>query len=248
MEIYVHQHLCPYKGKQNGRQWLGVLYRWGSLQTYPWLNAIQAVFAEASSRTFHLTPFKWIWKSPVTGCEQCVYDELYASDAWNEAQDKIMKQRRDDSCQLVIGLMFWSDSTHLTQFGHASAWPVYLFFRNLSKYAWANPQLGIVIWLHLSLQWGRFIFLMLVWRSHHFEQLPESIKQLQSSITNKKNNYDLLTLCKWDLFHAVWRTIFDDEFIEAYKNGIVIKCFDRVTSLRRVYSKNFTYLADYLEK
>ena len=148
-----------------------------------------------------------------------------------------MKQRRDDSCQLVIGLMFWSDSTHLAQFGHALGWPVYLFFRNLSKYAWANPQLGIVIRLHSSLQWGRFIFLMLVWRSHHFEQLPESIKQLQSSITNKKNNYDLLTLCKWDLFHAVWRTMFDDEFIEAYKNGIVIKCFNRVTSLRRVYSK-----------
>ena len=42
--------------------------------------------------------------------------------------------------------------------------------------------------------------------------------------------------------------MFDDEFIEAYKNGIVIKCFDRVTSLRRVYSKFFTYLANYPEK
>ena len=128
------------KKEGNGRTFSvdGLLYR-------PILDVIRAVFAEASSKTFHLTPFKWVWKSPVTGREQRVYDELYASDAWNEAQDEIMKQRRDDGCQLervVAGLMFWSDSTHLAQFGHVSAWPVYLFFGNLSKYARADPQSG----------------------------------------------------------------------------------------------------------
>ena len=90
-------------------------------------------------------PFKWVWKSPVTGREQHVYNELYSTDTWHEAQDEIMKQRRDDSCQLervVTGLMLWSDSTRLTQFRHASAWPVYLFFGNLSKYARADPQTG----------------------------------------------------------------------------------------------------------
>ena len=90
-------------------------------------------------------PFKKTWKSPVTGHEQRVYDELYVSDTWNQAQDNIMKQRRDDECKLervIAGLMFWSDSTRLAQFGHASAWPVYLFFGNLSKYDRANPQSG----------------------------------------------------------------------------------------------------------
>ena len=104
-----------------------------------------AVFAEASLKWFHLTPFKKLWQSPVTGCEQRVYDEVYTSDAWIHAQDKIMKQRRSDGCKLervVAGLMFWSDSTRLTQFSHASAWPIYLFFGNLSKYARANPQSG----------------------------------------------------------------------------------------------------------
>ena len=78
------------------------------------LDVIHTVFAEASLKSFHLTPFKQLWKSPLTGCEQRVYDELYTSDAWNQAHDEIMKQRRGDGCKLervVAGLMFWLDST-----------------------------------------------------------------------------------------------------------------------------------------
>ena len=108
-------------------------------------DVVHAVFAEASSKWFHLTPFKKLWQSPVTGREQRVYDEVYTSDAWIQAQDEIMKQRRSNGCKLervVAGLMFWSDSTRLAQFGHASAWPIYLFFGNLSKYARADLQSG----------------------------------------------------------------------------------------------------------
>ena len=47
-------------------------------------------------------------------------------------------KRQDGGCNLervIAGLMFWSDATYLAQFGNASAWPVYLFFGNQSKYA-----------------------------------------------------------------------------------------------------------------
>ena len=104
----------------------------------PITDVVCMVFAEALSKIFHLTPFKKLWQSPVTGRKQCVYDEVYTSDAWIQAQDEIMKQRRDDGCKLervVAGLMFWSNLTRLAQFGHAFAWPIYLFFGNLSKYA-----------------------------------------------------------------------------------------------------------------
>lgn len=67
-----------------------------------------------------------------------------------------------------------------------------------------------------------------------------------SSISDKKDNRDLLTHCKRELIHAVWRTLLDDDFVEAYKNGIVVKCFDGAT--RRVYPRIFTYSADYPEK
>ena len=46
--------------------------------------------------------------------------------------------------------------------------------------------------------------------------------------------------------HAVWRVLLDEEFMEAYKNGIIVKCFDSV--VRWVYPRIFTYSADYPEK
>ena len=46
--------------------------------------------------------------------------------------------------------------------------------------------------------------------------------------------------------HAIWRILLDDDFVEAYKNGIVVRCFDGVTW--RVYPRIFTYSADYPEK
>ena len=124
----------------NGRQFTigGLFYR--SLTA-----VIRAVFAGEDAKQFHLTPFKRIWRSPTTGHEQRLYDELYTSDAWNEAHDALQKQRRDDGCKLervIAGLMFWSDATHLAQFGSASTWPVYLFFGNQSKYLRACSTSG----------------------------------------------------------------------------------------------------------
>ena len=106
---------------------------------------IRAVFAEQAAKWFHLTPFKRIWRSPVSGKVQRLYDELYTSDAWNDAHDALQKQRCDSGCDLewvIAGLMFWSDATHLAQFGNASAWPIYLFFGNQSKYLRACPSSG----------------------------------------------------------------------------------------------------------
>lgn len=40
----------------------------------------------------------------------------------------------------VAPLMMWSDSTHLTNFGTASLWPIYMFFGWLSKYARGKPS------------------------------------------------------------------------------------------------------------
>jgi hypothetical protein len=133
--------MVPTKEKNrngNGRPFsvCGLFYR-------PLIAVIQAAFSEPSSKLFHLTPFRRIWKSPTTGREQRLYDELYTSDAWIKAQDELQKQRRDDGCRLervVAGLMFWSDSTRLAHFGSASTWPIYLFFGNMSKYVRSRPN------------------------------------------------------------------------------------------------------------
>ena len=99
------------------------------------LNVIKAAFQDLLSRYFHLTPFSLMHRSPLTGEEQRVYCELYHSDAFIEEHNRVQNcsppPPDDPGCKLkkvVAALMFWSDSTHLTNFGTAKLWPVYLFF------------------------------------------------------------------------------------------------------------------------
>ena len=55
-----------------------------------------------------------------------------------------------------------------------------------------------------------------------------------------------MTHCHREFFHAQWQEILDDEFMEAYEHGVVIKCCDGIT--RRFYLRIFAYSANYPEK
>ena len=101
------------------------------------VEVIKAAWSESTAKRFHLSPFKRIHIDPKTKVETRVYDEVYTSDAWIEAHDNLQKQPNEPGCRLekvIAGLMFWSDSTHLTSFSTAKVWPLYLYFANLSKY------------------------------------------------------------------------------------------------------------------
>ena len=52
--------------------------------------------------------------------------------------------------------------------------------------------------------------------------------------------------CNHHMFQEQWKVILDNEFMEAYLHGIVIKCVDGM--MRRFYPQIFIYIADYLEK
>ncbi len=72
-----------------------------------------------------------------------VYGELYTSPAFLEAHEEIQTATGEPGCSLpriLIGLMFGSDSTHLTSFGSASLWPCYMYFGNESKYRRCKPS------------------------------------------------------------------------------------------------------------
>ena len=108
------------------------------------VRVIKATWKSAISSQFHLTPFRKIHVDPM-GNETRIYDEVYTSDAWEAAHDELQKQPSEPGCKLekvIAGLMFWSDSTHLAQFGTASVWPLYMYFANLSKYTRAEPNSG----------------------------------------------------------------------------------------------------------
>jgi hypothetical protein len=111
----------------------------------PLVAVIRAAFADIQASAFHLLPFQRIWKDPLDDHQERVFDELYSSDSWLEAQDDLHRQPREPGCSLervIAGLMFFSDATHLATFGTAKAWPLYLYFGNLTKYARSAPKSG----------------------------------------------------------------------------------------------------------
>ncbi|KIK34293.1 hypothetical protein CY34DRAFT_98289, partial [Suillus luteus UH-Slu-Lm8-n1] len=199
----------------------------------PLVDVIRAAFADIQSRAFHLMPFQRLWKDPLGDHQERIYDELYTSDAWLAAQDSLQKLPKENGCTLervVAGLMFFSDATHLANFGTAKAWPLYLYFGNLTKYARSSPQSGAC---HLV---------------GFLPSLPDSIKDVLSGLSriSKTGMASLLTYCRRELFHSCWDTLLDEDFLEAYQHGIVLKCADGV--LRRIFPRIFTYSADYPEK
>lgn len=111
----------------------------------PLIAVIRSAFADIQANAFHLFPFKRLWKDPLDDHQERVFDELYTSDSWLEAQDHLQRQPREPNCSLervIAGLMFFSDATHLANFGTAKAWPLYLYFGNLTKYARSAPTSG----------------------------------------------------------------------------------------------------------
>ncbi|KAG2359099.1 hypothetical protein BDR07DRAFT_1293145, partial [Suillus spraguei] len=123
----------PMKSKEDGPQPYtipGFYYR-------PLVEAIRTAFADAQARAFHFLHFKRLWKDPLDGHEEWIFDELYTSDAWLEAQDDLHKLPRQSGCSLecvIAGLMLFLDATHLANFGTVKAWPLYMYFGNLTKY------------------------------------------------------------------------------------------------------------------
>lgn len=105
------------------------------------IDIITAVFEDDVSQTFHMTPFSQHWKVSEEKTIQ-VFSEAYSSPAMLDAYLEInaLPRKPDDDLERVVAsLMFWSDSTHLTNFGDASMWPFYLYFGNQSKYTRGKP-------------------------------------------------------------------------------------------------------------
>lgn len=71
-----------------------------------------------------------------------ILDELYSSDAWLGEQARLdaLPPDPDGLPRAIAGLMFWSDATHLTQFGSAKMWPLYMYFGNQSSWMRSKPS------------------------------------------------------------------------------------------------------------
>lgn len=91
----------------------------------------------------HFEPYKLFWQPSVSAEPVRVHGELYTSDAFIEAHDKLQDSPPEPGCNLprvVLGLMFASDGTQLTSFSTAKLWPVYMTIGNESKGRRAKPS------------------------------------------------------------------------------------------------------------
>lgn len=92
---------------------------------------------------FHYEPYELLWQPDHLQREVKIYGELYQSPAFMDAHQKLQESPGEPDCNLpraVVSLMFWSDATHLTNFGNSKLWPVYLYFGNESKYRRCKPS------------------------------------------------------------------------------------------------------------
>ncbi|KAJ7762206.1 hypothetical protein B0H16DRAFT_1884179 [Mycena metata] len=224
------------------------------LQYRSLVSVIKSAFEDPLSGHFHFAPFKLFHKlrnsvaAPIR-----VFSELYNSDAYITEHDRIQRHGKihpdDRGCKrekVIAALMFWSDSTHLANFGTAKLWPIYMLFGNLSKYIRAKPSAGAEH--HVAYIPSVGVSDNVTANTSNVTQLPDSIQDEISKFHAKWSTQkdDILTHCRRELMHAVWKYLLDDEFLHAYTYGIVIKCADGVE--RRVYPRLFTYSADYPEK
>jgi hypothetical protein len=95
---------------------------------------------------FHLEPYELLWKRSDKHREVNIHGELYTSEAFREEHQALQDSPPELNCDLprvVVGLMFWSDATHLTQFGSSQLWPCYLFIGNESKYRRCKPSCNL---------------------------------------------------------------------------------------------------------
>ncbi|KAI6112660.1 hypothetical protein F5141DRAFT_1003094, partial [Pisolithus sp. B1] len=80
----------------------------------------------------------------------------------------------------------------------------------------------------------------------HTVKLPDDFQDVYTAFYGKASTGEVYTHCKRELIHAIWELLLDEKFMDAYKNGVVVRCGDGIT--RRIFPRFFSYSADYPEK
>ncbi|EGO03286.1 hypothetical protein SERLA73DRAFT_46394, partial [Serpula lacrymans var. lacrymans S7.3] len=192
---------------------------------------LKAAFKETSAQSFHMTPYKLYWQPNKDGPPERIISELYTSDAMINEHEAIKSQAHADDCKLetvVAAIILWSDSTHLASLGNALLWPIYLFLGNQSKYtrnklsAFAAHHLAYIPKVCLLVV--NFSLMLTITASSFLITFKKSIGHFFSKMATGET----MTHWKQELMHAIWSLLLDDEFLDAYEHGIVIKFADGI--------------------
>lgn len=108
------------------------------------LEVIKMAFSEPAAKFFYMIPFKEYWKPSNDEPEERLYSETFTADIFNEEYDVLRTTPREGLNSklepFVAGLIFYSDATHLANFGTASLYLMYMYIGNQSQYIRAKPS------------------------------------------------------------------------------------------------------------
>ena len=152
----------------------------------------------ADSQHFHYDPYEVFWQPTKWHEEVRIHGELFTSPAFIDAHKELQDSPGEPKCNLprvAITLMFWSDATHLTNFGDAKLWPLYMFFGNESKYRRCKPSCNLCEHVAYFEKVYFLPFSYAVSDVQSFGQLPDAFKDFRTSHAGKKLNREFFTHC-----------------------------------------------------
>ncbi|KAJ3574156.1 hypothetical protein NP233_g1956 [Leucocoprinus birnbaumii] len=224
----------PVEGSVVDKEEDALVYSVDGVQYRKLTNVIELAFQDESAQTFHYAPFTLHCQRDTHPPERII-TELYNADTFIEEHTKVQQENHQvqvDGVYIetaIAAIMLWSNSTHLTQFGSTSLWPIYCYFRNQSKYKCAKPS---------------------SFAAHHLAYIPSLPKAFQDWYCELFKDISTasvaLTHMQHELMHTIWRLLLDEDFQRAYIHGMIVKCADSITQL--LFPRFFTYSADYPEK
>ncbi|KAG1906805.1 uncharacterized protein F5891DRAFT_1182215 [Suillus fuscotomentosus] len=113
-------------------------YLTADLYHRPLVSVIREKLANVKhDELFYYQPYELLWNRGRSERPIRVHGELYTSESFIQAHRELQESPPEPGCDLervVVALMFWSDTTHLTSFSNSKLWPCYMFFGNESKY------------------------------------------------------------------------------------------------------------------
>ncbi|KAI0753029.1 hypothetical protein C8Q80DRAFT_1217334 [Daedaleopsis nitida] len=194
---------------------------------------------DAISHRYHWVPFKLFHRSPsstastTSTSEEQLYSKVYNCNTMNIEHEAIQAAPRDpgdsDDIEYVVApILVYSDSTHLTNFGTASLWPIYIWLGTLTKYLHIKPSM---------------------FAAHHLAYITTlsatTIHQAYVEAYGEPPSAAILRLLKQDLMQHIWLLLLDTDFMHAVRHSMLVKCGDGI--IQRIFPRIFTYMADYPE-
>lgn len=120
----------------------------GTLHHRSIVSILQQKIADSpDAHLFHHEPFEVLWQPDPSLPPTRVHSEVYNSDVFLKAHRDLQNTPRPSGCtrpRVVVGLMFWSDATHMTSFSDEKLWPCYMGFANESKYHRCRPTSDLI--------------------------------------------------------------------------------------------------------